>query len=56
MSTWLRDEFMASGTSTNVHVMVGEAHDFHLFDPTNLAQYAGTVSFQAKVITGERYR
>jgi len=50
MSARLRDEFMASGsTLKNVHIMIGEAHDFYLRDPTNLVQYAGTVSFQAKV-------
>ncbi|KAL7076636.1 hypothetical protein ACQ4LE_003739 [Meloidogyne hapla] len=52
MSARLRDEFMASGTnSKNVHIMIGEAHDFYLRDPTNLVQYAGTVSFQAKDLT-----
>lgn len=49
MSARLRDEFMGAGAITNVHVMVGDAHDFFLHDLTNLAQYAGTVSFQAKV-------
>jgi hypothetical protein len=49
MSARLRDEFLGAGTGTTVHVMLGEAHDFYLHDPTNLAQYAGTVSFQAKV-------
>uniref|UniRef100_A0A915ND85 Guanylate cyclase n=1 Tax=Meloidogyne javanica TaxID=6303 RepID=A0A915ND85_MELJA len=52
MSARLRDEFMASGsTLKNVHIMIGEAHDFYLRDPTNLVQYAGTVSFQAKDLT-----
>ncbi|KAL3096040.1 hypothetical protein niasHS_005799 [Heterodera schachtii] len=31
-----------------VHVMLGDAHNFHLHDPTNLAQFAGTLSFQGK--------
>lgn len=43
--------FGASGESrrAHVHVMVGDAHDFYLHDPTNLAHYAGSVSVQPKV-------
>ncbi|KAI1702705.1 7 transmembrane sweet-taste receptor of 3 GCPR domain-containing protein [Ditylenchus destructor] len=31
-----------------VHVVMGDAHDFHLHDPTNLAHYAGVVSVQPR--------
>lgn len=33
-------------STSPIHVMVGDAHDFYLHDPTNLEHYIGTVSIQ----------
>lgn len=49
MSARLRLDNEISGNGAQVHVVIGEAHDFYLYDPTNLAHYAGTISFQPKV-------
>lgn len=33
-----------------VHVLIGNAIDFYLHDPTNIAHYSGAVSIQPKVL------
>uniref|UniRef100_A0A915Q1W7 G-protein coupled receptors family 3 profile domain-containing protein n=1 Tax=Setaria digitata TaxID=48799 RepID=A0A915Q1W7_9BILA len=38
----------------HVHIVIGDAHDFYLRDPSNVARFAGTISLQPKdVIHGE---
>uniref|UniRef100_A0A183CHZ5 G_PROTEIN_RECEP_F3_4 domain-containing protein n=1 Tax=Globodera pallida TaxID=36090 RepID=A0A183CHZ5_GLOPA len=57
MGTRLRDELVGGVTGIpTVHVMLGDAHNFHLHDPTNLAQFAGTLSFQGKDFTSPEFR
>lgn len=33
-------------SASQIHLMVGDAHDFYLHDPTNLQHYIGTISIQ----------
>lgn len=37
----------------HAHVVVGDAHDFYLRDPSNVAKFVGTVSLQPKVSTSK---
>ena len=39
----------SESSTAHAHVVVGDAHDFYLRDPANMAKFVGTVSLQPKV-------
>lgn len=37
----------------HIHIVSGDAHDFYLHDPSNVARFVGTISLQPKVCNFE---
>uniref|UniRef100_A0A158Q8J1 G_PROTEIN_RECEP_F3_4 domain-containing protein n=1 Tax=Elaeophora elaphi TaxID=1147741 RepID=A0A158Q8J1_9BILA len=48
----LRREFL----HPHVHIVNGDAHDFHLHDPSNVARFVGTLSLQPKDVIYDEFR
>uniref|UniRef100_A0AC35TYQ0 G_PROTEIN_RECEP_F3_4 domain-containing protein n=1 Tax=Rhabditophanes sp. KR3021 TaxID=114890 RepID=A0AC35TYQ0_9BILA len=46
----------SGGNNNIVHVMIGDAHNFHLFDSTNLINFVGTVSIQPQDVLYPDFR
>ncbi|VDK59977.1 unnamed protein product [Anisakis simplex] len=43
-------------SSAHVYVVIGDAHDFYLHDPSNVAKLVGTVSLQPKDVSYDDFR
>uniref|UniRef100_A0A0N5AV20 G_PROTEIN_RECEP_F3_4 domain-containing protein n=1 Tax=Syphacia muris TaxID=451379 RepID=A0A0N5AV20_9BILA len=48
--------FKRESSVAHAHVVVGDAHDFHLRDPSNVAKFVGTVSLQPKDVLYTDFR
>ncbi|VDP11811.1 unnamed protein product [Onchocerca flexuosa] len=40
----------------HVHIVIGDAHDFYLHDPSNIARFVGTISLQPKDVVRDEFR
>ncbi|VDN01650.1 unnamed protein product [Thelazia callipaeda] len=55
-ATYFASKFRKELHYPHVHIVIGDAHDFYLHDPSNIARFVGTISLQPKDVIYDEFR
>ncbi|VDK63033.1 unnamed protein product [Onchocerca ochengi] len=55
-ATYFTAKLRRESSYSHIHIVIGDAHDFYLHDPSNVARFVGTISLQPKDVIRDEFR